>query len=98
MADLPEERCMEAAPFTYSGVDMFGPILMRKVRSDLKHYAVSLHVSPVVLFISNLPMQSMPIHSLWHCADSWQEEFKFDRYGQTTEQTLLVLIMNYRKH
>ena len=39
MADLPEERCMEAAPFTYSGVHMFGPILMREERSDLKCYS-----------------------------------------------------------
>ena len=23
MADLPDKRCMEAAPFTYSGVNMF---------------------------------------------------------------------------
>ena len=39
MADLPEERCMEAAPLIYSGVNMFGPNLIRERRSDLKRYA-----------------------------------------------------------
>ena len=39
MADLPDKRCMEAAPFTYSGVNMFGPIFIRERQSDLKHYA-----------------------------------------------------------
>ena len=39
----------------------------------------------------------MLIHSLWHCADSWQEEAQFGRYGQIMEQTLLVPIMNYIK-
>ena len=39
MADLPNKRCMEAAPFTYSGVDTFGPILIRERRSNLKRYA-----------------------------------------------------------
>ena len=37
----------------------------------------------------------MLIHSLWHCADSWQEEVQFGQYGQIMEQTLLVPIMNY---
>ena len=40
----------------------------------------------------------MLIHLSWHCADYWQEEVQFDRYGQIMEQTLLVPIMNYRKH
>ena len=42
----------------------------------------SLHVSPVVLPIWKLPIQQMLIYSLWHCADSWQEEIQFDQYGQ----------------
>ena len=58
---------------------------------------VSLHVSPVVLFTSNIPIQVMLIRSLWHCADSWQGEVQFDQYGKVMEQTLLVLTMNYRK-
>ena len=39
MADLPDKRCLEAAPFTCSGVDMFRPIWIRERQSDLKRYA-----------------------------------------------------------
>lgn len=38
MADLPSERCSEVAPFTYSGVDMFGPFLIKEGRKELKRY------------------------------------------------------------
>ena len=38
MADLPQERCTEAAPFTYCGVDMFGPPIIKERRSELKCY------------------------------------------------------------
>ena len=31
MADLPEERSSDAAPFTYVGMDMFGPFVTKKV-------------------------------------------------------------------
>ena len=40
MADLPSERCSEAAPFTYAGVDMFGPFLIKEGRKELKRYGV----------------------------------------------------------
>ena len=39
MEDLPDKTCVEPAPFTYSGVYMFRPILIRERRSDLKRYA-----------------------------------------------------------
>ena len=52
MADLPDKRYMEAAPFNYSGVNMF--IVLP-----------SLHVSPVVLSISKLPIEEMLIHLLY---------------------------------
>ena len=38
MADLPQERCTEAAPFTYCGVDMLGPLIIKERRSELKRY------------------------------------------------------------
>ena len=38
MADLPQERCTEAAPFAYCGVDMFGPLIIKERRSELKRY------------------------------------------------------------
>ena len=34
MADLPQERCTEAAPFTYCGVDMFRRLVIKeKIRT-----------------------------------------------------------------
>ena len=39
MADLPEKRCTEAAPFTYCSVDMFGPLVIKEKRSELKRYS-----------------------------------------------------------
>ena len=39
MADLPVERLkMRAHPFAYSGVDYFGPMLIRQGRSSVKRY------------------------------------------------------------
>ena len=38
MADLPVERCIEAPPITYCGVDMFDPYLIKERRSQLKRY------------------------------------------------------------
>ena len=35
---LPLERCTEAAAFTYCGVDLFGPLLIKEKRSELKRY------------------------------------------------------------
>ena len=36
MANLPYERTTEAPPFTYHGVDMFGPFYIKEKRSELK--------------------------------------------------------------
>lgn len=40
MSPLPEDRVNEAAPFTYCGVDLFGPILIKERRSEVKRYGV----------------------------------------------------------
>ena len=40
MADLPEDRLEPAPPFTYSGVDFFGPWLIKEGRRELKRYGV----------------------------------------------------------
>ena len=40
MADLPEERCSDAPPFTFSGVDLFGPFQVKNGRKIEKRYGV----------------------------------------------------------
>ena len=40
MADLPEDRLQQAAPFTYSGVDVFGPFIIKDGRKSLKRYGL----------------------------------------------------------
>ncbi|MEL7338835.1 MAG: DUF1759 domain-containing protein [Bacteroidota bacterium] len=38
MSDLPKERLQCAPPFTYCGVDMFGPFVVKKGRTEFKRY------------------------------------------------------------
>ena len=38
MGNLPKDRITEAPPFTYCGVDIFGPFLIKERRSELKRY------------------------------------------------------------
>lgn len=40
MADLPSDRLEAVPPFTYSGVDYFGPWIIREGRKELKRYGV----------------------------------------------------------
>ena len=40
MADLPRERVESTPPFTYCGMDCFGPFIVREGRKDLKRYGV----------------------------------------------------------
>ena len=40
MGELPESRSGNAPPFTYCGVDLFGPFLVKERRSELKRYGV----------------------------------------------------------
>lgn len=40
MADLPLDRVELAPPFTYCGVDCFGPFLIKEGRKELKRYGV----------------------------------------------------------
>ena len=40
MSDLPADRVEEAAPFTYSAVDCFGPYVVKSGRKTVKRYAV----------------------------------------------------------
>ena len=38
MADLPKDRVTPAPPFTYTGVDYFGPYMIKEGRKELKRY------------------------------------------------------------
>ena len=40
MADLPSERSIQAPPFTYTGMDAFGPFFISHRRSQVKRYGV----------------------------------------------------------
>ena len=40
MADLPEERFATEPPFTYSGMDMFGPFYVKEGRKQIKRFVV----------------------------------------------------------
>ena len=42
MADLPADRAECAPPFTYCGVDIFGPFLVKERRSEIKRYGAIL--------------------------------------------------------
>ena len=38
MADLPPDRTKEELPFTYCGLNMFGPFKIKERRTTLKRY------------------------------------------------------------
>ena len=40
MANLPEDRLQESAPFTFAGVDVFGPFTIKEGRKSLKRYGL----------------------------------------------------------
>ena len=46
MADLPQERCTEAASFRYCGVDMFELLIIKDKRSECKPYGAVFNCFP----------------------------------------------------
>lgn len=40
MADLPQDRALPSPPFTYVGVDYFGPFVIKEKRKELKRWGV----------------------------------------------------------
>ena len=41
ISDLPEEQLIKEPPFSYCGVDMFGPFLVKEGQKMHKHYGVT---------------------------------------------------------
>ena len=101
MADLSARSYMAAVPFTYSGTDMSGLISARQRWPKLKCYdnlftcLSSFFVHFDFTIIIETDSFTMALHK-------WQEEIQFEnrtnRTKQITKQTLLVPILNYRKH
>ena len=40
MADLPTDRLSKEPPFTYIGLDMLGPFLIKQHRNEMKRYVI----------------------------------------------------------
>ena len=40
MADLPEERTETSPPFTYCGIECFGPFSVKEGRKEMKRYGL----------------------------------------------------------
>ena len=40
MADLPEDRLEASLPFSYSGMDVFGPFIVKQGRKQYKRYGL----------------------------------------------------------
>lgn len=97
MADLPKERIEPSPPFTYCGMDCFGPFIVKQGRKEIKRYGLlftcmcsrAIHTEMLDdmstdAFISGLRCLS-PLEQL------------FDNCAQTKELTSLVQRMSFRK-
>ena len=87
MAYLSQERCTEAAPFTYRGVDMFGPFIIKERRSKVKHYVAlltffssralhtevtnSLDADSFILVLRRFISRRRLVRSIWSDNDSY---------------------------
>ena len=67
IADLPSSRLMEVLPFTYCGVDMFGPFIIKQRRSEVKRYGAmfycmnsrAVHIEVTHSLDTDLPIQAL---------------------------------------
>ena len=91
MADLSGRRYMVAVPFTYSGVNMYGLILIRQRQVKLKRYPI------LFTYFSRFFVHFNFTIIIDTSSITMGQEVQFDQYSQITEQTLLVPILNYRK-
>ena len=99
MADTSKDflkRLSQDPPFTYCGIDMFNPILLKEARKEMemKDLDVFLHVFQVVQFILNLQIYYLLMPSYKHFEDLYQKEVIFVSSELVTVQTLLGLVKN----
>ena len=67
MASLPSDRLCEETPFTYCGVDLFGPFETKEGRKELKRYgglftclsSRTIHIETVALLNTDLFILSL---------------------------------------
>ncbi|XP_064098069.1 uncharacterized protein LOC135209292 [Macrobrachium nipponense] len=67
MSDLPQDRLEPAPPFTFTGVDFFGPFIIKEGRKELKRYGVIFTVLSVAPFIWKLLTVSKQIPLFTAC-------------------------------
>ena len=88
MASLPEDRITPSKPpFTYVGVDCFGPFLVLRGRATAKRYGVCLSVLPSVQStLKSYTLWTLNPLSMLYVA-LFQSEDVQKKLGQTTEET-----------
>ena len=94
MADLQVERCTEVPPFTYYGVDIFYPYLIKEKRAQLKRYGALFTCFTCRAIHREV---TNALHTNSFIQGSWQEEVLLDPSGQTMEQILWEQEMNCSK-
>ena len=93
MAELQQERCTEAAPITYCSVNMFRPLIIKEIRSELKRYGTlftrfssrdvrievtnSLDADPFILALRRFMARIGAAHSIWSDNTSVFSDFSF---------------------
>ena len=66
IADLLKDRVNEAPPFTYCGIDLFGPFIVKERQSDMKRYG-ALFTCLASRAVHTEVVASMETDSSWHC-------------------------------
>ena len=98
MADYPSERCEPGKPpFTYVGVDLFGPFYVKVGRSEVKRYGClftcfntrAIHIEVLIFWKQT--------HSLMGFSVLFQEEVIQRKCGLTMALTQLELVQNSLK-
>jgi len=72
MADLPRDRISPVPPFTYMGVDYFGPFIIKDGRKEVKRYGAlftclvsrAVHIEVRELYSILVAILSSPSHKM----------------------------------